>query len=933
MPTLHYDTVSTRAVSGPLLRGFAGLPVTPTSFVGRDGALAEIAELLASERLLTLTGAAGVGKTRLATEYAAGHAACHEDEVRVVDLDNGTDTGTDRESALGSDPVAVVCGAILGRDRAGIQDVVAAYAGTSALVVLDTCDRRTDACAQVVEALLYGCPRLRLIATSRQPLGALGEALYVVAPLSPEAAIQLFLDRVRARSGRPVTEVTPVVETICRDLDHLPLAVELAANRATVLSPAQIAERLDDRFGLLTGGSRTGPARHRSLRAAIDWGYAQCSESGRVLLRRLAVFADGFFLDGTEAVCADDATGDVLDALDELVARSFVGCDTRGSEARYSLTETVRHYALDRLAVSGEEEPLRLRHAEHHARVVGGAVDSAGVGDLAGVARVERTGRDPEAALAWCRAQGHHASALALAGVLVPLWLMRGRLHEGASVLGGLLADTDDLPAGGSARLGLGALRCALGAAEEAGRLAVEAQQQVSGDAGRLQAAIVSGAAQALSTQDHGCADLAALVREVTDRTAGVRLPWQTFPYALLGYAQSEAGDLVTAQQTCERGIAHSRDADCALGLVANTLALGHVVRLRGDFGPAEELLTDALDRSRALDLPYAQSIAHRELAELADDRGGYDQQARVHLRSAIDVAAAMDAPLLLIPCLDLVGRVRLREGEREQARQSFVQLIRLSRRTTSRHVAVGLLGLCAVALRSETPAAAWPLLDEATDIAREAGSQALLARCLHARGELAEQEGDLTRAWSAYQQALDVRAQAGLVVTAIESLDALARLAGQRDDEAFAVRLAAAAQGNRGRLGIPTPPRVKSTVDDKAFDEAWAQGAGLSLADAVSYAGRNRGPRQRGVGWVSLTRSERAVAQHVEAGRTNREIGAQLFISPRTVQAHLSHVYAKLGIRSRKELTREVRSRTRHSTPAGPDSDGPTLWSQRQPQ
>jgi predicted ATPase/class 3 adenylate cyclase len=350
------------------------LPVQLTSFIGREREKAEVRRLLSSTRVLTLTGSGGKGKTRLALQVAAEGLEGFPDGVWLVEL------------AVLSDPslvpkaVASALGVPEQQGRLLTETLVDGMRGKSVLVILDNCEHLVAACAHLTDVLLRACPNLRILATSREALGVTGETTWRVTSLSlpdPERlppldqfteyeAIRLFV--ARAVAIAPQFAVTNrnalAVAQVCHRLDGIPLAIELAAARVKVLAVEQIAARLDDRFRLLTGGSRTALPRQQTLRAAMDWSYHLLSETERLLLRRLSVFAGGWALDAAEGICTGrnlEAT-DILDLLTSLVDKSLVQAETHRGEARYRLLETVRQYARDRLVEASEEVDVRTRH-------------------------------------------------------------------------------------------------------------------------------------------------------------------------------------------------------------------------------------------------------------------------------------------------------------------------------------------------------------------------------------------------------------------------------------------------------------------------------------------------------------------------------------------------------------------------------------------
>ncbi|KAA2255444.1 AfsR/SARP family transcriptional regulator [Solihabitans fulvus] len=349
-----------------------------TTFVGRDPDLARVGTLIARGRLTTLTGPGGCGKTRLATEAARAHLGNRPDEVWLVELApvaSGADAAQAVLTALGVRDLAPP-----GQPPAGepADRLVAALRDRTALLVLDNCEHLVDAVAALADRLLGECPRLRILATSREPLGITGEALWPVESLAlpPEdagatealtyAAVRLLADRAAsARPGFAVTaDTAQAVARICRALDGMPLAIELAAARLRTMSVAHLAGRLDDRFRLLTNGSRTALPRHRTLRAVIDWSWDLLTDEERALLRRLAVFSRGATAAAAERVCAGGpiAADDVLELLTALAEKSLLTAVGDGSP-RYQLLETIREYALRQLDEAGERDRIRRAHA------------------------------------------------------------------------------------------------------------------------------------------------------------------------------------------------------------------------------------------------------------------------------------------------------------------------------------------------------------------------------------------------------------------------------------------------------------------------------------------------------------------------------------------------------------------------------------------
>ncbi len=339
------------------------LPLQTTSFVGRDDDMADVIEALEQARVVTLTGVGGVGKTRLAVQVAAELLERFRDGAWLVELGPLTDP----EGLPGVIAAALAIQPRQGRTMA--ESVVDALRDQDRLVVFDNCEHVITAAARIVDAIVRACPAVRVLATSREGLGLRGERQMTVPSLDlPVASVQLFVDRAREAGGRFELDVgyDPAVAQICARLDGIPLALELAAARTRMMTPAEIAARLDERFRLLTGGSRTAVERHQTLRQAVDWSYDLLRPLERGVLDHLGVFAGGFTLDAAEAVVAGDGIDrvDVFDGVAQLVDKSLVVAERAGDETRYRLLETIRQYALERLDDAGITDAVRRRHAE-----------------------------------------------------------------------------------------------------------------------------------------------------------------------------------------------------------------------------------------------------------------------------------------------------------------------------------------------------------------------------------------------------------------------------------------------------------------------------------------------------------------------------------------------------------------------------------------
>ena len=416
------------------------LPVQLTSFVGRSRQLAEVRRLVVENRLVTLTGAGGIGKTRLAVQFAATAAGEFDGGARYVDL----------APIIDPDLVPLAVARALGLPdqpgRSTMDTIIRAVGARQMLMVLDNCEHLLDPSANLITAMTSSCPGLTILTTSREPIGVAGEWTWRVPSLSlADEAVELFADRARlaTRDFHVTADNLAVVTEICQRLDGMPLAIELAAARVRALSLDELKDSLHDRFRLLTGGSRTAVRRQQTLRASVDWSHALLSEPESVLFRRLATFAGGFDLRAVQMVTGSGNAEryQVLDQLSLLVDKSLVVAESDRGHTRYRLLETVRQYAAEKLTESGEAADIRTRHRGHYAALAT-ELDNPSAGRHEQLLEQAVTDIDNlRTAFAWSRDCGDIEAAMHLASALLPLWLARGRVVEGLSWFERLLDD------------------------------------------------------------------------------------------------------------------------------------------------------------------------------------------------------------------------------------------------------------------------------------------------------------------------------------------------------------------------------------------------------------------------------------------------------------------------------------------------------------
>ena len=630
------------------------LPHQLSSFVGRLQEIDDAEARLGTTSMLTLTGPGGVGKTRLALEVGAHMVDAFPDGVWFVEL------GTLDEGSLIGDTIASAL-RLKQANPGAIHTLVAALAERHMLLILDNCEHLLDPVVEVADALLRRCPDLRIIATSREALGMAGESLMPVpsmslpepgGPGSSEAferlaacdAVGLFLDRGRSvMPGFALTEENAdAIAQICLRLDGIPLAIELAAARVRSLPPHQIATRLDHRFRLLTGGSRTALPRHRTLRAAMDWSFDMLPEAERVLLPRLSAFAGSFSLEAAEAVVSGGPVGrdEMIDLLSRLVDKSLLVPEEGSTEARYRLLETIRDYAQERLVEAGDASEVYARHRDWFVALVEQARPGffAGAEHAPWLARLSDDHDNLRAALRWSDEDPDGASAeLSLASGLWRFWEIRGHLAEGSAWLERALARTggEISPRRANGLTGAGVLATQRGDLAAASA-ALEASLLLQRELGNplAVAAACNNVANAAIEQGN-FARARELYREGIEltRAAGDQ---QGVGFSLLNLADLAArqNDDVEADELYAESIQTFEALGDQWGVAQATSRLALVSRRRGDFAAARARYNDAMSIYRRLGDRRAEARMLAGLGDVAAHEGDHAGAAAVYRES-----------------------------------------------------------------------------------------------------------------------------------------------------------------------------------------------------------------------------------------------------------------------------------------------------------
>jgi predicted ATPase/class 3 adenylate cyclase/DNA-binding CsgD family transcriptional regulator len=887
------------------------LPTPLTSFIGRDAEQTTIAGLITTHRLVTLAGSGGCGKTRLAQHAAADAVGSHQGGTWWVELapaTSGDQVGERIASSVGFNLAAGIDPA------AQIVRFLNATRGDT-LVVLDNAEHVIDQVAQLAQSIIVGCPQVRVLVTSREPLGVPGEVVWRVPSLTvptPEErasierletfdAVRLFLER--ARHARPNLVVddaaAPSIASICSRLDGIPLALELAAARARSLPLDKLAAGLDDSFRLLTGGARTVLPRQQTLLASIAWSVDMLDDTERAVLRRLAVFVAPFTLDGAEAVAADCEqvdTIDVLDTLGRLVDKSLVQLDDE--TGRYRLLETVRQYAIDRLRDASELEATRERHARWYAKWAA-QVDAGEHGIDARLFQPDMP--DVMAALRYSYDRSHLDAYAIITGLG---WTRSslGYIAEQEDQYEWILAADPDVHAVLWARataatfaLSLSLNRYELFAKRADVERRLEAGDEVSLDRMDLGPAVMVGLnGDSAPMQRLIDRAIARGDNHLVRNTLGSIVLFEA-SFGRLAAADRSLGQL---RELLHRlGVPFLPDTAASGFAGATLLAVRH-----GDLRAARDLYR-GLSRPTDGFFTFITALVLSTLAWSLNDS---------HLMSEAIRWTEREAPPVHVDSrLYVHAMANINEGRYQEAADWFSQPMDIAsaRGLTAQIVRTSMLLATGQLEQAEQTQRRVEECAAESDVHRPVLDCVLLVS--DAMLSLAAARTDA--APDQAHAALNIATTNGYMLHVIDSLEVLAVVGHRRSNNTQAARLLGATRAARERIEY-RGSIFRGWIDLDAIhaeldaSPEYAEGLALSLDDASEYARRTRGERGRPTtGWASLTPTELKVAELVAKGKSNQEIGTTLLMGVATVKTHLTHIYAKLNLTNRAGLAVEA--------------------------
>lgn len=860
----------------------SNLPASTTSFIGREKEQDEIKNLIAKNRLVTLIGMGGIGKTRLSIQIAFALLSNFPNGIWLVELAPLSDPGLIPQAIVNT------LGLIEQADRPPLTILSDFLHEKHLLLILDNCEHLIQSCAQLAETLLRSCPDLHILATSREALEISGETLYHVPSLNtPELlnitfdslpqyeAVHLFVERAQSalRDFSLTQENAHAIAHVCHHLDGIPLALELAAARVKVLRAEEIAVRLDDRFRLLTIGSRTAMPRHQTLKAMIDWSHDLLTEPERVLLRRLSIFAGGWTLEAAENVCADVGQDgilsyQVLDLLTSLVNKSLVIAERKqGQETRHHMLETIRQYAHAKLWEAGEGELLRQWHLSYFLELAERAEPNLRAFDMVmWLDRLEAEHDNIRAALAWAKESDIEAE-LRLASALWWFWHIRDHKSEGTEWLERALSietmerGNQPLTPGrtlirGKALYVAGFLRLMFWETDKGRILSEEslALFRELGHAGKRGMAyalwnlgVVAGQQPDIRRMTELMQDSLALFQEVGDKF-GIA---QSLPHVGDDTALVDS-DYERARALAEAGLALRKEIGDKDGIAISLIDLGYLASQQGDYKQAITLCEAGLNLFRELGNKWGIYTALIGLGKAAQGQGHYGQ-ATIVLEEALALAQDTGNKFQSARGLNCLGEVAAAQGDYKQSVKRYEEELAIGQQIRNTfHIANGIRGLGKVAWAQGNYERAIKKFDEAMAVSQEANDQFGTVLALYGLGRVAQSQDDSISARALHTEGIMLYRERVIpyweIAGAAYHLEALAILITTQKQMKQAACLFSASEKFFPRLRSEMSARERTEHDqaiataraalgEDAFTAAWEEGQAMTIEQVVAYA------------------------------------------------------------------------------------------------
>lgn len=890
------------------------LPLELSSLLGRDVELSELLVCLGDERLVTLSGPGGTGKTRLAKKAARSLIEKFKHGVWFVDL-----TGVLRDAGVAG-AVSRVLGILEEQQTALSETIARQLASHKTLLVLDNCEQVLGGCAEFAQMVLSLAPETKILATSREPLHISGEYVRQVPPLTIDDGVALFQQRARqsgsenAGGSASSTSIRKIVER----LDGVPLAIELAAARTSIMDADQILAGLDSRFDLLTGGMRDASVQHRSLRASVAWSYDLMTAEEQALARRLCVLR-GFTIDTATALGAADESGktDVLNLLQRLVDMSIVQVDRSGKNTRFRFLETVREFLLEKLQEAGEDIVARGTHLSHFIEFAEYRAQRLILGDGPELmAQIQMEFDNLEDALIFAEGHEDPSLLLRLLTALTGYYEIWGQYQHGIRWFDKALA-RPGAPAILTARALWGSSHvCAYGGrmdlAFPQAQKALEMAREIDDKWTESRALDIIGFAQSVSDPAAAyeslskCIELGGQIHDSWAETHGIKIITSVYLFS-----HEVAGGSVSIENVLAVADKHGSRY---LRAWANAVK-GYFARDAGNLEAADAALKISVENAGYVGDPATGGFAKAWSSALKADRG-HVEEARQEMRAMMQTATATGTFLAVPETMFQLGMIEVAAGNPETALEMIGDHV-VGLKSDGIPVWAAQLALASAAAHIKLSCfnEAEALLEEADTLSARLSNSFLNGLNRFLCGQLALARGDVGDAETHLHAALEIQRDAALLPGLLRTMEAIASVLALKGKHKDAALILSFVDQSRAEIhlvrGMAEVEEYETLIDllgkelgAAAFDALKRDAAGSDLEEIIGLISRMRGKRGRPLmGWDSLTPTERRVVSLAKDGLSNPQIAERMFIARGTVKVHLSHIYEKLDISSRTQL------------------------------